>query len=165
MGKKKLLSPKWFKDLRLPSLAIMHLTRRPDLRVVPEERMGSKILDLMVEIVDGEGLAWKTFGVYLQGTMSPVTIEHANKVLSISLKRFFNDYGEPTLPFCLFYFTVAEGQGFVTWLAEPLVKDGSPTLRYHDKADCIVLDQHALDRIVNQVSDYFEAIRNRAIRV
>jgi hypothetical protein len=161
MARKK---PEWFKDLRLPSLAIMHLTRRPDLRVKQEARVGGKVLDLMVEIVDGEGPAWKRFGVYLQGTTSRVTIEHINKVLNISLRRFLNDYGEPTLPFCLFYFTVGEGQGFVTWIAEPLVKEGSPTLKYHDKADFVVLDQEALDRIVDQVNSYFEAIRRRAIR-
>src|SRR5262249_39829617 len=129
-----------------------------------EVRVGSKVLDLMVEIVDGEGPAWKRFGVYLQGTTSPVAIEQADKVLGLSLRRFFNDYGEPTLPFCLFYFAVAEGQGFVTWIAEPLVKDGSPTLKYHDKAVFTVLDQEALDRIVAQVNAYFAAIRSRAIR-
>jgi hypothetical protein len=161
MARKK---PEWFKDLRLPSLAIMHLTRRPDLRVKEEIRRGSKVLDLMVEIVDGEGSAWKRFGVYLQGTMSPVTIEHANKVLNMSLRRFYNDYGEPTLPFCLFYFTVVEGQGFVTWIAEPMVENESPRLKYHDRPDFIVLDQEALDRIVEQVNAYFEAIRSRAIR-
>jgi hypothetical protein len=161
MAQKK---PEWFKDLRLPSLAIMHLTRRPDLRVKQEVRVGGKVLNLMVEIVDGDRPAWKRFGVYLQGTTSPVTIERANKVLDISLRRFFDDYGEPTLPFCLFYFAVTEGQGFVTWIAEPLVKDGSATLKYRDKADLMVLDQEALDRIVEQVNSYFEAIRRRAIR-
>ena len=161
MARKK---PEWFKDLRLPSLAIMHLTRRPDLRVKQEVRVDGKVLDLMVEIVDGEGPAWKRFGVYLQGTTSPVTIEQAEKVLNINLRRFFDDYGEPTLPFCLFYFAVAEGQGFVTWIAEPLVEEGSPTLKYHDKAGLMVLDQETLDRIVDQVDSYFEAIRRRAIR-
>jgi hypothetical protein len=161
MARKK---PEWFTNLRLPSLAVMHLTRRPDLRVRQEVRVGGKVLDLMVEVVDGEGPAWKKFGVYLQGTPSPVTIGHANKVLDISLRRFFNDYGEPTLPFCLFYFTVAEGQGFVTWIAEPLVEDGSPTLRYHEQSDVVVLDGEALDRIVDQVNAYFDAIRSRAIR-
>jgi hypothetical protein len=161
MARKK---PEWFKDLRLPSLAIMHLTRRPDLRVKQEVRVGGKALDLTVEIVDSEGPAWKRFGVYLQGTTSPVAIEQAERVLNISLRRFFDDYGEPTLPFCLFYFAVAESQGFVTWIAEPLVKEGSPTLKYHDKANVMVLDQEALDRIVDQVNSYFEAIRRRAIR-
>src|SRR5947209_14650698 len=103
MARKK---PEWFKDLRLPSLAIMHLTRRPDLRVKQEVRIGGKGLDLMVEIVDGDRPAWKRFGVYLQGTTSPVTIDHANKVLDISLRRFLDDHGEPTLPFCMFYFNV-----------------------------------------------------------
>ena len=159
MARKK---PEWFKDLRLPSLAIMHLTRRTDLRVQQEVRMGGKVL--MVEIVDAEGPAWKRFGVYLQGTISPATVEHANTVLNISVRRFFDDYGEPTLPFCLFYFTVAQGQGFVTWLAEPLVKGESSRLIYHKKADCVVLDQEALDRLVDQVNGYFKAIRSQAIR-
>jgi hypothetical protein len=161
MARKK---PEWFKDVRLPALAIMHLTRRPDLRVKQEVRMGGKVLDLMVEIVDGDGPAWKSFGVYLQGSTSPVSIEQADKVLNASLRRFFDDYGEPTLPFCLFYFAVAEGRGFVTWIAEPWVQDGTPTLKYHDEADVMVLDQEALDRIVDQVNAYFEAIRRRAIR-
>ena len=160
MSRKK---PEWFKELRLPSLAIMHLTRRPDLRVKPMVRSGSKVLDLIVEIVDGEGPAWKTFGVYLQGTMSPVTIKRANQVSNLSLQRFFGDYGQPTLPFCLFYFTVAEGQGFVTWIAEPLVEDGSPTLKYHEKAASVALDQQAIDRIVDQVVTYYGAIRNQAV--
>ena len=164
LKKKKKKKPEWFKDLRLPSLAIMHLTRRPDLRVSQEVRVDGKILDLMVEIVDGNGPAWKRFGVYLQGTTSPITIEQANKALNASLRRFLDDYGEPTLPFCVFYFAVGEGQGFVTWIAEPLVKDGLPTLKYHDKTDFKVLDQDALDRIVDQVNSYFEAIRSRAIR-
>ena len=80
--------PEWFKDLRLPSLAIKHLTRRPDLRVKQDVRVGSKVLDLMVKIVDGDGPAWKRFGVYLEGTTVPVNIEHANKVLNGSLRRF-----------------------------------------------------------------------------
>ena len=161
MARKK---PEWFKDLRLPSLAVMHLTRRSDLRVKQEVRSGGKVLDLIVEIVDGDRPAWKRFGVYLQGTTSPVTNEHASQVLTISLRSFLADYGEPTLPFCMFYFDVGEGQGFVTWIAEPLVKDGSPTLRYHNRANFMVLDQEALDRIVDQVNSYFEAIRSRAIR-
>ena len=161
MARKK---PEWFKDLRLPSLAIMHLTRRPDLRVKQDVSVGGKVLDLMVEIADGDGPAWKRFGVHLQGTNSPITIEHASKVLNVGLRRFLDDYGEPTLPFCLFYFAVADGQGLVAWIAEPLVKNGEPTLKYHEKAEFVVLDQEALDRIVDRVDAYFEAIRNRAIR-
>lgn len=161
MARKK---PEWFMDLRLPSLAIVHLTRRPDLRVKQEARVAGKALDLMVEIVDGEGPAWKRFGVYLQGTTSPVAIEQANKAMSTSLRRFFDEYGEPTLPFCLLYFAVAEGRGFFTWIAEPLVKGGAPTLKYHEKAELMALDQAALDRLVDRVNSYFEAIRRRAIR-
>lgn len=161
MARKK---PEWFKDLRLPSLAIMHLTRRSDLRVERGVRVGGKVLDLMVEIVDGDGPAWKRFGVHLRGTTSPVTIEHANKALTLSLRRFLDDYGEPTLPFCLFYFAVGEGRGLVAWIAEPMVEGGSPTLKYHDKAEFVELDQEALDRIVDRVNSYFEAIRSRAIR-
>jgi hypothetical protein len=94
---------------RVEALAIMHLTRRPDLNVRREIRPGSQVMDLMVEIAgQGRPLRKKTFGVYLQGTKTPVTIAHANAILGISLQRFFGDYGEPAIPFCLFYFTMED---------------------------------------------------------
>lgn len=147
----------WFIAERLESLAIMHLTRRRDLIVRRETREGDRVVDLMVEIVGSEGSGWKKFGVHLQGTKTPVTVEHANKVLGLSLRRFLNHYGEPTLPFCLFYFSMDDGQGYATWIAEPVIKEGRPKLQYHKVANCFVLDRQALDRVVECVNAWYDA--------
>ena len=58
----------WYIGERVESLAIMHLTRRPDLRVIRDVRERDRIADLLVEILDSDRPGWKTFGVYLHGT-------------------------------------------------------------------------------------------------
>jgi hypothetical protein len=150
---------------RVESLAIMHRTRRPDLTVRRATREDDQVIDLMVEITEpGRPFGWKKFGVYLQGTKSPVTVEYANKVLTASLRRFFGSYGEPSLPFCLFYFTMDDNQGYFTWLADPVVEDGRQRLRYLERADCTRLDRQVLDQIVERVKAYYEAFYSNAIR-
>ena len=151
---------------RVEAMAIMHLTRRDDLVVRREIREKSEpIMDLMVEIREaGRPMNWKRFGVYLQGVTTPGTIEAANSKLKISLRRFFNDYGEPSLPFCVFYFTMEDDQGYYTWLAEPLVEAGRPHLQYHpEKADCRPLDLGSIDSMVAAVNAYYAALKKTAI--
>ena len=144
----------------------MHLTRRPDLTVRREVRAVGQVLDLLVEITEkGTPTGWKKFGIYLQGTKTPVTVSDANSKLKISLRRFFNNYGEPAIPFCLFYFTMEDNQGYFTWVAEPVVDEGRFRLKYHkDKADCVLLDDQVLDQIVEAVNAYYVALYKNAIR-
>jgi len=151
---------------RVESLAIMHLTRRPDLTVRREIRKGDQVTDLLVEITEeGERPGWKKFGVYLQGTKAPVTVEDANGKLTFGLRRFFNNYGEPAIPFCLFYFTMENNQGYFTWVSEPVVEKGRFRLKYHkQKADCVLLSREVLDQIVEAVNAYYAALYSDAIR-
>lgn len=151
---------------RVESLAIMHLTRRPDLAVRREIRTVDNVMDLMVEIVDeGRSPGWKTFGVYLQGTKTPVTTSDADSKLKISLRRFFNSYGEPTIPFCLFYFTMDDNQGYFTWIAEPVMHNRGFRLKYHkETANCVPLSDDVLDQIVEAVNAYYAALYRNAIR-
>jgi len=151
---------------RVEAMAIMHLTRRSDLIVRREIRHhGDPIRDLTVEIQeDGRIVNWKRFGVYLQGSKSPLTLAIAKNKMKIGLRRFFDDLGEPLLPFCLFYFTMEDNRGYFTWLAEPMVEEGRPFLRYHrDKADCVALDLATIDNVVELVNSYYLAMRMAAI--
>ena len=151
---------------RVESLAIMHLTRRADLTVRREIREVDAVMDLLVEINEqGKPSGWKKFGIYLQGTKTPVTVSNANTKLKISLNRFFNNYGEPAFPFCLFYFTMDDNQGYFTWVAEPVVEKGRSRLKYHiEKADCVLLNDDVLDQIVDEVNAYYAAFYRDAIR-
>ena len=146
----------WYIGERVKALAVMHLTRRKDLVVKEEVREPGKIRDLLVEIISPEKVGWRRFGVYLQGTKAAVTEKHADRVLSLSLQRF-RDYGETPYPFCLFYFTMDDNQGYFTWVAEPIISDGTPKLDYHEEAHCIKLDREALDHIVDRVNDWYDA--------
>ncbi len=147
----------WYVEERLESLAIMHLTRRPDLKVIHEVRQRGRVADLLVEIVDSDRPGWKTFGVELKGAKSPTTAEQAGEAMSELLPRFLDEHGEPTFPYCLFYFTMDDGQGYVTWIAEPVMRAGSPKLLYHRRSACTPLDRAALDRLVEQVRAWYEA--------
>ena len=153
----------WYVDERLESLAIMHLTRRADLNVIREIRERGRLVDLVVEIIDSNRPGWKTFGVELKGSKSPVTVDEADKVMGEFLRRFLDAHGEPTFPYCLFYFTMDDGQGYVTWIAEPVMRAGSPKLLYHRTSACAALDRKALDRIVDQVQAWYGAYHS-AIR-
>ncbi len=148
---------------RVEAMAIMHLTRRDDLVVRREIRKpGDPIMDLTVEIrEDGRRVNWRRFGIYLQGVRTPETISTANSKLKVSLRRFFNDYGEPSIPFCLFYFTMEDNRGYCTWLAEPMVEAARPGLRYHrENANCTTLDLGSLDSIVGAVNAYYSALKD-----
>src|SRR5262245_29956917 len=130
--------PDWFLTERTHALAVVHLTRRPDLEVAEVRRdMG---LDLIVSINrQAERPTVRQFGVTLKGTVKPVTPEYLNRVLRPSMQSFRQIGGYP-YPVCLFYFTMADDQGYYTWIAEPLVTgDGKPKLELHGAADCRLL--------------------------
>ena len=151
---------------RLEAMAIMHLTERSDLIVRREaRRRDDPIWHLTVEIQEGgRPVSWKRFGVYLQGSVAPVTAAGARGKVKLSIRRFFEDYGDPLLPFCLFYFTMVDDRGYLAWVAEPVVKAGRPHLKYHrEKADCGPIDLRALDSVVGAVESYYSAIKADAI--
>ena len=80
--------------------------------------------------------------------------------MGLSLRRFLDTYGDPTFPYCLFYFTMDDGRGYVTWIAEPVLKEGCPKLLYHRASACRPLDRGALDRVVEQIQAWYEAYQS-----
>src|SRR4051794_1105044 len=114
---------------RVKDLAVMHLRRRKDL----EARWAGNSegwIDCVVEIKGKSAPSRRLFGVELRGTMSPVTDDHANKVLRPSMQAMLRK-GEIPFPVCLLYFTMQNNEGRYTWFAEPVLEDGKPVLKYH----------------------------------
>lgn len=135
------------------ALAVMHLTRRDDLRVTQiDEDVG---LDLRVRILSSEG-GLREFGVELCGAWSPIDQAHANKILTGAIRET-QRYGPFFIPVCLFFFTMEETQGWYTWVAEPVVIDGRAQLKQHRKAESDPLDKHALDALVERVNLWYDA--------
>jgi hypothetical protein len=144
-------------DERLPALATMYLTRREDLSLKRADR--SESVDLVVDVrapdKDGRGPGRRTFGVELKGSMSPVTIARANKMLGAVLDRRVQPPKVP-YPVCLLFFTMEDDAGYYTWVLEPLIRDGLARLRHRHEADCRRLDRTALDDVVRQVNEWYD---------
>ena len=141
---------------RVKDLAVMYLTRRGDLELKWQDP-SDEWVDCIVEIKGKEKPARRLFGVELSGTMSPVTDEHANKVLYPKMQSMLRR-GKFPFPVCLLYFTMANNEGRFAWVAEPVLESAKPMLRYHEQADTKKFDKGELDKIVEQINNWFDAM-------
>jgi hypothetical protein len=146
----------WFVAERTRSLAVVFLTRRDDL--CPENAEEGTGLGFLVRIVHNHRPTGKSFGIVLQGAMSPVTEEQANKLVKPAMAAFHR-LGPSPYPVCLFFFTMRDNQGYYTWLQEPVVTDrGSPKLVRRTDPDCQKLDNDALDHIIVAVNAWYDVL-------
>lgn len=137
------------------ALATIILTRRDDLTIAQTKKETG--LDFHVSIDREDKPMRLTFGVLLRGVPSPVTIEQANKVLGPTMGQFVG-MRKFTYPVCLFFFTLRDEQAFFSWLAEPVVQGGAPKLIHHARANCVPLTDELLDRVVEQVVTWYDAV-------
>src|SRR6266511_2513683 len=94
----------WFIAERSRVLALMHLTRRKDLVVTNAGRDVG--LDCIVSISKDDGQrSLRQFGVFLRGTMDPVTEEQLNQMLLPTMQSL-QRLGQFPYPVCLFHFTM-----------------------------------------------------------
>ncbi len=149
-----------FLSERARALATVVLTRRRDLLVV-DTKSGSG-LDFHVYIDREDKPMRLMFGVLLRGVPSPLTIDHANKVLGPTLGQF-RRLGKFTYPVCLLFFTMRDEQAFFSWLAEPVVKGGVPKLVHHHNADCVLLTHERLDQIVETIVSWYDSVETALI--
>lgn len=140
---------------RVRAMATVVLTRRDDLVITDTKQ--STGLDYHVFIDREDNPMRLTFAVLLRGVPSPVTPEHANKVLGPTLGQF-RAMRKFTYPVCLFFFTMREEQAFFAWLAEPVLTDAGPKLVHHDRANCTELTDDLLGQVVGQVVTWYDAM-------
>jgi hypothetical protein len=144
----------WFVADRARALATVYLTRRDDLAITDtKEQTG---VEFLVSIRQNGKPSGRAFGVYLKGAMSPVSVEHANKVLKPSVEAF-QRLGGFLYPVCLFFFTMVHNKGYFAWLLEPVSDQGQPRLAKKDVAECEEMDHHTVDRIVERVNAWYDA--------
>jgi hypothetical protein len=140
---------------RARALATIVLTRRGDLTVVDTKKDTG--LEFHVYIDREDKPMRLMFGVLIRGVPSPVTVEHANRVLGPTMAQF-EGMRKFTYPVCLFFFTMREEQAFFCWLAEPVVTDGVPKLVHHDKANCDELTTEMIDKVIDQIVAWYDAV-------
>ena len=145
----------WFVAERARALALVLLTRREDLDV--KETREESGLDYTVYLKSEAAVGQRPFGVYVAGTMTPVTLDEANKQLKPVLRKV-RTIGPFQFPVCVFYFTVKDDQGYYAWAYEPVVtEEGQPRLRPQVEAPCGELGNESLEAIVSAVKRWYDA--------
>ena len=145
---------------RVRALATVVLTRRGDLTLVETKKDTG--LDFHVQIEREDKAMRLIFGVLLRAVPSPVSPDHANKVLGPSMAQF-QGMRKFTYPVCLIFFTVREEQAFFSWLAEPVITGGGPKLVHHPKANCVELTDEFLDQVVEQIVEWYDVVETSLI--
>ena len=145
---------------RVRALATILLTRRDDLKLV--ETKQSTGLDYHVYIEREDNPMRLAFGLLLRGVPSPVTIDHANKVLAPTMGQF-QRLGKFTYPVGLFFFTMRDEKAYFSWLAEPTSNGSGPKLVHHSKANCVEFTNDVLDNAVEQVVEWYDAVETLLI--
>jgi hypothetical protein len=144
----------WFIAERVRALAIVLLTRRNDLKILePPPDVG---LNTLVEIMKDQAPTARRFGVLLRGAKSATDETHANKVLRPSLQGFLRHSRSVPFPVCLFYFTMDDDQGYLTWANEPSLREGKPVLLPHGEAKVRKITRGTVDEIVEKVDRWYD---------
>lgn len=142
----------WYLTKRAEALAIVHLTRRDDLRV--ERNVFAHGPELLVSIVrDGE-MTGRQFGVALKARVSGARPPRVDKP---SLQRERERYRDVPFPVCLFLFFMEDDSGYHRWMVEPSVHDGEPRLERGSRLGFEALTDAALGRIVDDVNAWYDA--------
>jgi len=146
---------KLFLAERVRALATVILTRHDDLSIA--ETKQSTGLDFHVYIDREDKPMRLAFGVLLRGVQSTVTVDDVNRMLEPTMGQF-RGMRKFTYPVCLFFFSMRDEKAFFAWLAEPILANGAPKLVHHDEAECVELTDELIDRSVEQIVEWYDAV-------
>jgi len=138
---------------RVRALATVYLTRRDDLIITDVDR--SEGFDLRVQLLKEKGRA---FGVVLTGAWKSTDATHVASFIKPTVAKILK-HGPLFVPVCTFCFMMEEFQAWYAWLAEPVVtRDGAAKLAIHKSPECRPLDRDPLNKIVDQVNRWYDAL-------
>jgi hypothetical protein len=146
---------------RAEQLAVVHLTRRDDLVVVPAH--ADYGIDLLVHIAKAGTRTGRIFGVQIAARNAVKFVHNGaseGQKVSISLP-FSPAFSDLPFPLCLFVFSMENDEGYYRWILEPMIEaDARPRLVLNEQNFFRKLTKIALDNIVQSVNTWYEA-RNR----
>lgn len=137
---------------RAAAMAYLLLTRRGDLDVQADHRVGDRLYDFMVQIT-GRKKGVRQFMVEFAAgaewpTAAAVDQQLARKVRALAKA------GPYPIPALLFAFSMRDDRGFFTWVSEPPAEGGELVL--HTKPVFQPLDADSLDAVVRSVDGWYD---------
>jgi hypothetical protein len=142
----------WFVEERAEHLAMMHLTRRDDLRVA--RRRDQHGMDLLVTIVRDGIFSGRQFGVVLKARMGG---QKAPRIDSRTIAQERERFGDVPFPVCMFFFSLDTDQGYYRWIVEPCLDEGAPALEMPGQMLLSELSPSSLGTLVERVNTWYDA--------
>jgi hypothetical protein len=142
----------WFVEERAEHLAMMHLTRRDDLRVARHRDASG--LDFLVTILNGGLFSGRQFGVVLKARMAGQKPPRMDTGTIFREQARFRDV---PFPVCMFFFSLDTDRGYYRWIAEPRTEDGTATLDLPGQMLFSELDPASLATIIGRVNAWYDA--------
>ena len=168
----------WFIAERAEALAVVYLTRRHDVEVIPVSSAASHPgYDLLVQLRQGDAATRPSFRIVVKGARSPRHSNRGTGPASFPIAYKAGELAPNTIPICLFVFTVDDELGYYRWLQQPRITKGQATLRNNlpptdqlfDQPDRIILntavaplDNQAIQQLIAQVAQWYEVRRASA---
>lgn len=142
----------WFVEERADHLAMMHLTRRDDLRVM-RQHDGSG-MDLLVTILNGGLFSGRQFGVVLKARMGG---QKPPRMDARAIAQEQVSFRDVPFPVCMLFFSLDTDLSYYRWVVEPRVDPGAATLELPGQMLFATLDGPSLGCIVDRVNAWYDA--------
>ena len=139
-----------FIDERAENLAIVYLTRRPDLSIQRME--ANRGLDLFVEILENEKPSGQVFGIQLKATAACSPADMPTDLLKDNSLKYAQNL---PFPVCLFLFEMEHDRGFYTWLKAPVSREQSEE-QNQDLEEWRSLTPDSLNTLIRQVTAWYQ---------
>jgi hypothetical protein len=147
----------WFVEERAIALASLLLTSRKDL-VVTHVPAKDHEYDLLVELVKDHHPWARLFAVQVAGVLELPSVQDIEAKLRKVRPKPRQEY---SLPLAAFLWDVRRNEGFFTWIVQPVIQNGAPKLDGISKQDWHKLDESAVNKIVEQVNAYYDALMDQ----
>ena len=147
----------WYLGERAAQLAILMLTRIPDVSVDRDERgIG---LDLLVRI-GGPGSGGRIFGAEAKGIRKIAdAVGRENKVRAHYRDELEQLAGDAPFPVALLIFDMSDDTGYFGWFMEPVVPrgEGAPEVRPVHELKVEELTNTKLREVIASVTEWYDA--------
>ena len=149
----------WYIDERAEQLAIVYLTRHPELVILPPS-LDALDLDYLVRIQTLPPQQSRVFGVKVTGVLDGSVMQLVSGEVEFpqSTSRL-NPLALPdNMPICELLFIMETDEGFYRWLKEPgQDAQGQAILFLPRTTSFQVLDRASLVKIVDQINVWYDA--------
>jgi hypothetical protein len=142
----------WFVAERAEHLAMMHLTRRDDLRVMP--RPGGCGIDLLVTIMRDGIFSGRQFGVVIKARMGG---HKPPRMDARTVAREREHFRDVPFPVVMLFFSLDTDRGYCRWIVEPAGDDAAPMLEMPEQMLMWEMHPSSLDVIVERVNAWYDA--------